>query len=53
MLPGHVIAQEIGGGTVEVAAVDAVASMKAVENPNLMNVAPIVQEKLKNVVMSL
>jgi uncharacterized protein (DUF302 family) len=53
MLPGNVIVQEIGGGAVEVAAVDPVASMKAVENPNLGSVALIVQEKLKKVIQSL
>jgi uncharacterized protein (DUF302 family) len=53
MLPCNVIVQEIGGGTVEVAAVDPVASMKAVENPNLGSVALIVQEKLKKVIQIL
>jgi uncharacterized protein (DUF302 family) len=53
MLPCNVIVQEIGGGTVEVAAVDPVASMKAVENPNLGSVALIVQEKLRKVIQIL
>jgi uncharacterized protein (DUF302 family) len=53
MLPCNVIVQEIGGGRVEVAAVDPVASMKAVENPNLGSVALIVQEKLKKVIQIL
>jgi uncharacterized protein (DUF302 family) len=53
MLPCNVIVQEIAEGTVEVAAVDPVASMKAVENPGLVPVALAVQEKLKKVVLSL
>jgi uncharacterized protein (DUF302 family) len=53
MLPCNVIVQETAEGTVEVAAVDPVASMKAVENPALLQVARAVQEKLKKVVLSL
>jgi len=53
MLPCNVIVQEISEGQVEVAAVDPVASMKAIENPALLEIAKQVQEKLKNVVTSL
>lgn len=53
MLPCNVIVQEISEGEVEVAAVDPVASMKAVENQELLEIATQVQEKLKRVVMSL
>lgn len=50
MLPCNVIVQEAGEGKVEVAAIDPVASMQAVENPALVGVAAQVQQKLKNVV---
>ena len=50
MLPCNVIVQEISPGKVEVAAIDPVASMQAVANPGLADVAVAVQLKLKNVV---
>jgi len=53
MLPCNVIVQEEKEGEIEVAAVDPVASMKAIENPELLGIAQQVREKLKNVVMSL
>jgi len=53
MLPCNVIVQEISEGEVEIAAVDPVASMKAVENPALFEIANQVQEKLKKVIESL
>jgi uncharacterized protein (DUF302 family) len=53
MLPCNVIVQEISEGEVEVAAVDPVASMKAVENQALLEIAKQVQEKLEKVVLSL
>jgi uncharacterized protein (DUF302 family) len=53
MLPCNVIVQEISENKVEVAAVDPVASMKAVENKELLKIAEQVQEKLKRVVMNL
>ena len=53
MLPCNVIVREAGGGEVEVAAIDPVASMQAVENPALMGVAQTVRQKLKNVVDNL
>ena len=53
MLPCNVIVQEKVEGEVEVAAVDPVASMKAVDNPDLSNIAKQVQEKLQHVIESL
>jgi uncharacterized protein (DUF302 family) len=53
MLPCNVIVQEINGGKVEVAAIDPIASMMAVENPSLGAVAREVQTMLKEVVDSL
>jgi uncharacterized protein (DUF302 family) len=50
MLPCNVIVQEIDEGQVEVAAIDPVASMQAVANPALKNVAEKVQGKLKKVI---
>jgi uncharacterized protein (DUF302 family) len=53
MLPCNVIVREISEGEVEIAAVDPVASMKAVENPALLEIANQVQEKLRKVIKSL
>ncbi len=53
MLPCNVIVQEEKEGEIEVAAVDPVASMKAVDNPDLSGIAQQVRDKLKKVVMSL
>jgi len=53
MLPCNVVVQETGAGTVEVSAVDPVASMQAIENPRLQGVAETVRAKLKAVVDSL
>ena len=53
MLPCNVIVQEKVEGEVEVAAVDPVASMKAVDNPDLLSIAKQVQEKLQHVIGSL
>jgi len=50
MLPCSVIVQEIEPGQIEVAAVDPMASMQAVENSELGGVARIVREKLRQVV---
>lgn len=49
MLPCNVIVQEVEGG-VEVAAIDPIASMAAVENEGLAEVAATVQQKLRNVI---
>jgi uncharacterized protein (DUF302 family) len=53
MLPCNVIVQEIAEGKVEIAAVDPVASMQAIENPKLREIAEQVQAKLKKVVGNL
>jgi uncharacterized protein (DUF302 family) len=53
MLPCNVIVQELAEGTIEVAAIDPVASMQAIENPSLKGIAEQVREKLKKVVDSL
>ena len=50
MLPCNVIVQEISGGGVEVAAIDPVASMQAVENPALKVIASEISNKLKTVI---
>ena len=50
LLPCNVIVQEIGEGHVEVAAIDPVASMQAIANPALKDVAEKVQGKLKKVI---
>ena len=52
MLPCNVIVQQKENG-VEIAAVDPVASMQAVENPALMEVARTIQAKLKGVIDAL
>ena len=53
MLPCNVIIQETEHGKVEVAAIDPMASMQAIDNPELGGVAAQVQNKLKKVVESL
>ena len=53
MLPCNVIVQQREGGKVEVSAVDPVASMRAVDNPDLGEVAKEVRAKLSRVVDSL
>ena len=53
MLPCNVIVQEMAKGEVEVAAIDPIASMQAIDNPALGGVAMEVQAKLKKVVDSL
>ena len=53
MLPCNVVIQELAEGTIEVAAIDPVASMQAIENPDLKGIAEQVREKLKKVVESL
>jgi uncharacterized protein (DUF302 family) len=53
MLPCNVIVQEYQGGSVEVSAVDPVASMQAIDNAGLAEVAKEVQARLKRVVEDL
>ncbi len=53
MLPCNVIVQEREDGKVEVAAINPVASMTAVENPELKELAGQVENRLKETVASL
>ena len=53
MLPCNVVVQDMGGGKTEVAAIDPVASMQAIENPRLNDAARKVQVKLRKVIESL
>jgi uncharacterized protein (DUF302 family) len=53
MLPCNVIVQETSDGKVEVAAVDPMASMMAIQNETLGSVATEVQGMLKNVIEGL
>jgi uncharacterized protein (DUF302 family) len=53
MLPCNVIVQELADGKVEVAAVDPMASMMAVQNEALGGIASEVQGMLKNVIEGL
>lgn len=50
MLPCNVIVQELDNGKTEVAAVDPVASMKAVENDKLAGIASEIRSKLEKVI---
>jgi uncharacterized protein (DUF302 family) len=52
MLPCNVIVQEQRPGSVEIAAVDPVSSMQAVDNPNLSPVAEEIQGRLRRVIES-
>lgn len=53
MLPCNVVVQDAENGGTEVAAIDPVASMQAVENPALAEVAKEVRAKLKRVIASM
>jgi len=53
MLPCNVVIQDVGDGRTEVAAIDPVASMQAIDNPRLKEAARQVQAKLRRVVQSL
>lgn len=50
MLPCNVIVQDAGGGRTEVAAIDPVASMQAIDNPRLRGPAGEVRAMLKKVI---
>ena len=52
MLPCNVIVQESENG-VEIAAVDPVASMQAIENPKLKEIANEIRQRLQRVIDSL
>jgi uncharacterized protein (DUF302 family) len=53
MLPCNVVVQEIGSNQTEIAAIDPVASMQAIENPALKQAAQHVQTLLRKVVEAL
>ena len=53
MLPCNVIVQEHREGSVEVSAIDPVASMQAIHNPELHDIAQEIQAKLKAVIDTL
>ena len=53
MLPCNVIVQEREPGEIEVAAVDPIASMQAIENEELGTLAMEIRDKLKNVIDAL
>ena len=53
MLPCNVVVQEHPDGTIEVSAIDPIASMQAIENLKLRDVAAQVQAKLKRVIENL
>jgi uncharacterized protein (DUF302 family) len=53
MLPCNVVVQELDDGKVRISAIDPVASMMAVKNPALGEIADQVREKMKNVISSL
>jgi len=53
MLPCNVVVQEAADGKIEVAAIDPVASMMAVDNPRLKEAAGQVRDKLKSAIARL
>ena len=53
MLPCNVVVQDAGDGKTEVAAIDPVASMAAIDNQRLKEAAAKVQGKLRKVIDSL
>ena len=50
MLPCNVVVQQRDGGLVEISAVDPIASMQAIDNPRLADVANQVRDMLKQVI---
>ncbi len=53
MLPCNVIIQELESGQIEVAAVNATASMQAIDNEDLKNIASKISTKLQKVIDAL
>lgn len=53
MLPCNVIVQQLADGTIDVAAVDPLASMQSIQNPELQGIAEEIQLKLKKVIAQL
>lgn len=52
MLPCNVIVRELDNGKTEIAAVDPVASMMALENDNLQEIAKKVKQRLQKVIQA-
>ena len=50
MLPCNVVVRDAGGGQTEVAAIDPVASMEAIDNPALKQAAAQIKAKLEGVI---
>ena len=50
LLPCNVTLRELGNGNVEIAAVDPMGAMSAVDNPAVEHIAVEIQQKLKNVI---
>ena len=53
MLPFNIVVQDAADASVEIAAIDPVASMSAIDNPQLKAAAQDVRQELKNVVAAL
>jgi len=53
MLPCNVIVEEQEDGTVDVSAVDPVASMQAIDNEQLQSIATEIRDKLRSVINQL
>ena len=53
MLPCNVIMQEVEDGVIEVAAINATASMQAVKNSEVADIARQISEKLQKVITAL
>jgi len=52
MLPCNVVVQETADGGVELAAIDPVASMQAIGNPELREIAEAIGKKLKKIIQN-
>jgi uncharacterized protein (DUF302 family) len=52
MLPCNVVVQETADGGVELAAIDPVASMQAIGNPELREIAETIGQKLKKIIQN-
>ncbi len=52
MLPCNVIVQEAADGDVEIAAINPIASMQAIDNPELLEIAETIGQKLKMVIQN-
>lgn len=53
MLPCNFVVEQIGNGHIEVSAVDPLASMQAIENPHLVEIASTVRDRIQTVVEQL